>query len=60
MKTAIDTELLEVSNALRIVLTQPDDSWLRRAVDRIRAEVPGHGQAHGDPEAAVAEFNLFL
>jgi hypothetical protein len=50
--TMIESELLDVTGESLAGLVQSDDTWLRRAVDRIRDEA-----SSADPAAAVAAFN---
>jgi hypothetical protein len=50
--TVIESELLDVAGEPLDVLIQSDDTWLRRAVDRIRDEA-----SSVSADAAVAAFN---
>lgn len=51
----IESDLLDVAGEPLDVLIVSDDTWLQRAVDRIRAEA-----SSCDPAAAVAAFNSSL
>ena len=53
--STIETELLDVTGEPLAELIQSDDTWLRRAVDRIRDEASAL-----DPAASVAAFNNFV
>ena len=53
--STIETELLDVAGEPLAELIQSDDTWLRRAVDRIRAEASSL-----DPTASVAAFNNYV